>query len=402
MPFDVRPCRDREELSRAIYAIGQNFFGSPTEEMLERWERLLGLERMHAAFEAGEVVGGGGAFTFDLSVPGGSLPCAGVSVVGTYPTHRRRGVLRSLMRAQLDDVQARGEPIAALWASEETIYGRFGYGLASWAGEVSIPREANAFAAPLERRGRVRFVSPEEAQELFPPIWDSLFAQRPGVFARSQTWWETRRLRMPEEEAAQPRRFVVLDLDGATQAYAIYRTKGGFENGASIGRLEVMEAIGATPQATAEIWRFLLDVDWIATVAMSQLPPDHPLFFLLANPRRMRYRMGDGLWMRLVDVGTALSGRAYAGDGSVVFEVRDEFCPWNEGRWRLAGGVAERTQEPAELVLDVGALGSAYLGAVSFGQLRDAFRVEELAAGAVERADALFAWRPLPWCPEIF
>ena len=402
MPFDVRPCRDREELSRAIYAIGQNFYGSPAAELLDRWERLLGLERMHAAFEAGEIVGGAGAFTFDLSVPGGSLPCAGVTVVGTYPTHRRRGVMRAMMRAQLDDVQARGEPIAALWASEETIYGRFGYGVASWAGEVSIPREANAFAAPLERRGQVRFVSLEEAQELFPPIWESLFAQRPGVFARSKTWWETRRLRIPDEEAAQPRRFVALDLDGATQAYAIYKTKPGFEEGVSAGKLEVIEAIGVTPQATAEIWRFLLDVDWIAAVTASLLPPDHPLFLLLASPRRMRYRLGDALWIRLVDVGAALSGRAYAGDGSVVFEVRDEFCPWNEGRWRLAGGAVERTQEPAELALDVGALGSAYLGAVSFGQLRDAFRVEELAAGAVERADALFAWRPLPWCPEIF
>ena len=307
MPFDVRPCRDREELSRAIYAIGQNFFGSPTAEMLDRWERLLGLERMHAAFDTGEIVGGAGAFTFDLSVPGGSLPCAGVSVVGTYPTHRRRGVLRALMRGQIDDVHARGEPIAALWASEETIYGRFGYGIASWAGEGSIPHEASAFAAPLERRGQVRFVSAEEAKELFPPVWKSLHAQRPGVFARSETWWETRRLRIPDEEAAHPRRFVALELDGATRAYAIYRTKPGFEDGVSTGKLEVFEAIGATPQATAEIWRFLLDVDWIATVTTSLLPPDHPLFQLLANPRRMRYRLADALWMRLVDVGAALS-----------------------------------------------------------------------------------------------
>jgi predicted acetyltransferase len=402
VPFDVRPCRDREEFTRALYAIGQNFGGPPTDEMLDRWILLHGLERMHAAFEAGEIVGGAGAFTFDLSVPGGSLPCAGVTIVGTYPTHRRRGVLRAMMRAQLDDVHARGEPIAALWASEETIYGRFGYGLASWAGEVSIPHEADAFAAPLERRGQVRFVSLDEAKELFPPVWAALRARRPGVFSRSETWWQTRRLRIPDEEKANPRRFVALELDGATQAYAIYRTKPGFDDGASTAELEVLEAIGVTPQATGEIWRYLLDVDWIATVSAGLLPPDHPLFLLLATPRRVRYRMGDALWVRLVDVGAALSGRAYACGGSVVFEVRDEFCPWNGGRWRVAGGVAERTEEPAELALDVGALGSAYLGAVSFGQLRDAFRVEELAVGAVERADALFAWRPLPWCPEIF
>jgi len=402
VPFDVRSCRDREEFRRALYAIGQNFGGPPADEMLDRWILTVGMERMHAAFDTGEIVGGAGAFTFDLSVPGGSLPCAGVTVVGTYPTHRRRGVLRAMMRAQLDDVHERGEPLAALWASEETIYGRFGYGLASWAGEVSIRRDAGAFARPLERRGQARFVSAGEAKALFPPVWESLRAQRPGVFTRSATWWEKRPLRIPDEEAANPRRFVALDLDDAVQAYAIYRTKPGFEAGASTAKLEVLEAVGATPQATAEVWRFLLDVDWIETVSAGLLPPDHPLFLLLATPRRMRYRLSDALWVRLVDVGAALSGRAYAHDGSVVLEVRDELCPWNEGRWKLADGVAARTDEPAELALDVDALGSAYLGAVSFVQLRDALRVEQLVDGAAARADAMFAWRPLPWCPEIF
>jgi predicted acetyltransferase len=150
------------------------------------------------------------------------------------------------------------------------------------------------------------------------------------------------------------------------------------------------------------MWRYLLDIDWMATVHVYLAPPDHPLFLLLANPRRARYRMAEGLWVRLVDVGAALSGRAYGGDGAVVFELRDAFCPWNEGRWRLADGVAERTEESAELALDVDALASAYLGAISFTQLQEALRVEELVEGAIERADALFAWQPQPWCPEIF
>jgi len=167
-------------------------------------------------------------------------------------------------------------------------------------------------------------------------------------------------------------------------------------------RTEVIEAIGATPQGTAEVWRFLLDIDWSATITASRIPYDHPLFFLLATPRPMRFRMSDSLWIRLVDVGAALSGRAYAGEGSIVFEVRDATCPWNEGRWKLEGGEASRTDEPAELALDVGALGSAYLGAVSFAQLHESFRVQELSDGALARADALFSWRPLPWCPEIF
>ncbi|HVS84395.1 MAG TPA: sterol carrier protein domain-containing protein, partial [Gaiellaceae bacterium] len=180
------------------------------------------------------------------------------------------------------------------------------------------------------------------------------------------------------------------------------RTHLEFADGVSNGRTEVIEAVGTTPQATAEIWRYVLDIDWSARITASLLPPDHPLFLLLANPRRLFFRKDDSLWIRLVDVGAALSGRVYAGDGRIVFEVRDATCPWNEGCWLLEDGRATRTDEPAHLALDVDALGSAYLGAVSFGQLRDALRVEELAPGAVDAADTLFAWRPLPWCPEIF
>ena len=400
--FEVRTTRDREELGRAIYGIAQYFGGYPTDEQLERFGQLLPLDRMHAAFDGDEIVAGAGVFPFELSVPGGSLQCAGVSVVGVYPTHRRQGALRALMDEQLRDVHERGEPIAALWASEETIYGRFGYGLAAWAGEARIKREWTAFAQPLERRGRTRFVEAEEARELLPPVWEALMRTRPGVFRRSPAWWELRRTRMPDEEKANPKRFVVLELDGAVQAYAIYRQFPDFEAGVSNARLEVEEAVGATPQATAEIWRFLLDVDWYATLEVGLLPIDHELFYLLANPRRMGFRKGDSLWVRLVDVGAALSGRTLRGPSAVVLDVRDAVCPWNEGRWRVSADGAERTGDAAEIALDVSALGAAYLGSVSFTELRNGLRLEELADGAVARADELFAWQPAAWCPEIF
>jgi predicted acetyltransferase len=358
---------------------------------------------MHAAFEGDEIVGGAGAFPFELSVPGGgSLPCGGITAVGVHPTHRRRGVLRAMMDAQLRDVHERGEPIAALWASEETIYGRFGYGIASWAGALSVPHEWDAFAEPLELAGTTRFVTPDEALELFPPIYDAVRRRRPGMTSRSEAWWKNRHLRLPEEETSAPRRFVVLELDGEPQAYARYRTHFSFDSGTSSSRLVVSEALGTTPWATAAIWRFLLDVDWMATVEVSLAPPDHPLFLLLGNLRRAGYRMGDGLWVRLVDLPAALNGRAYGEGGHLVLEVRDAICDWNDGRWRLADGACERTDEEPDLALDVSALGSAYLGAVSFAQLREASRVEERREGAVAHADALFAYRPLPWCLEIF
>ena len=400
--FDVRPCADQDEYGRAVGAIGQYFNPPPSAEMLERFTLTLPHERMHAAFEDGQIVGGAGAFPFELSVPGGSLPCAGITAVGVHPTHRRRGVLRSMMDMQLRDLHERGEPIAALWASEETIYGRFGYGIAAWAGELKVPHEWDAFAGPLEPGGTTRFVTPEEASELFPPIYEAVRRERPGMTSRSETWWENRQLRMPEEEASAPRRFVVLELDGEPRAYAIYRTHFSFEAGSASSRLVVREALGTTPRATAAIWRFLLDVDWMATVEASLVPPDHPLFLLLATPRRMRYQMADSLWVRLVDVGAALSGRAYGKGEPLVLEVRDAVCEWNDGRWRLEGGECTRTGEEPDLALDVSALGSVFLGAVSFTELRAALRLDELRDGAVARADALFAWRPLPWCLEIF
>jgi predicted acetyltransferase len=400
--FEVRPCADQDEYGRAVGAIGQYFNPPPDEEMLERFARTLPHERMHAALEDGQIVGGAGAFPFQFSVPGGSLPCAGVTAVGVHPTHRRRGVLRAMMDAQLRDVHERGEPIAALWASEETIYGRFGYGIASWAGELRIPHEWDAFAGPLAPYGTPRFVTPEEARELFPPVYEAVRRERPGMMARNEEWWEDRQLRVAEHEANAPRRFVVLDVDGRPEAYAIYRTHFDFDGGSSSSRLDVREAFGATPRATAAIWRYLLDVDWMATVEASLMPPDHPLFLLLATPRRARYRTGDALWVRLVDLSAALVGRTYGDGGALVLEVRDAVCEWNDGRWRLDGGTCERTDEEPDLALDASALGSAYLGAISFSQLREALRVEELRDGAITRADALFAWRPHPWCPEIF
>jgi predicted acetyltransferase len=400
--FDVRPCADQDEYGRAIGAIGQYFNPPPGDEFFERWARTLPHERMHAAFEDGQIVGGAGAFPFELSVPGGSLRCGGVTGVGVQPTHRRRGVLRAMMDTQLRDVHERGEPIAALWASEETIYGRFGYGVASWAGELKIPHEWDAFAQTVDPAGTTRFVTPEEARELFPPIYDAVRRERPGMTSRDEAWWDDRHLRQEEDESSAPRRFVILELDGEPAAYAIYRTHMSWDGGSATSRLVAREALGATPQATAAIWRFLLDVDWMGSVEVPFAPPDHPLFLLLAAPRRARYRMGDGLWLRVVDVPTALSGRAYGEGGPLVLGVRDAVCEWNDGRWKLENGVCESTDDEPDLALDVSALGSALLGAVSFRQLRDALRVEERQAGAIERADALFAWRPLPWCLEIF
>jgi predicted acetyltransferase len=404
MSFDVRTVKDLDEFSSAVFAIGQYFGMTPTEERMQTFLDQITAERMHGAWENGSIVGGAGAFAFNLSVPGGDLATAGVSVVGVYPTHRRRGVLRSLMRAQLDQAHEQGEPLAALWASEETIYGRFGYGMASFCGEVNLAHEYTSFAQPFEPEGTMRFLEPEKAREVLPPVHDRVRQLWPGMFSRNDLWWEHRVIKDPEDrrEGAGPKRCVAYERDGSIEAYAVYRHKPGWEEGSTTAELRVVEALAATPTAERDLWGYLLSIDWKASVRAFLLPPDHALFLLLATPRRLRYRMGDGLWVRLVDVGAALSGRKYNGDGAVVFDVHDDFCPWNEGRWKLEGGEASRTDDEADIALSAQALGSAYLGGVSFSALGRTGRADELKDGALMRTDGLFRWDRHPWCPEIF
>jgi predicted acetyltransferase len=404
MSFDVRPVENLDEFKQALFSIGQYFGQDPNPERAEQFSRILPFARMLAAREDGQIVGGAGAFPFEMSVPGGRLRCCGTTVVGVYPTHRRRGALRAMMRAHIDQAHALGEPIAALWSSEETIYGRYGYGRAAFAGDISIPRERVAFAQPFEARGRIRLVEPDEALAKFPPLWDGLADERPGLFIRTPDWWETRTIDDPPDRrfGGGPKRFALLEQDGEPVAYAIYRHNMSWENFVSTGKVRVVEAIGRDAQATAELWRFLLDIDWVASIESSLVPPDHPLFFVLAEPRRARYRLGDSLWVRLVDVGTALSARAYARDDALVFELRDEFCPWNDGRWHLEGGAAERTEDAPDLRCDVSVLGSLYLGGITLSALAQANLVEEVTPGAIARADGVFRHGLHPWCPEIF
>jgi predicted acetyltransferase len=406
MAYRVRACRSLEEWGRAVGSIGHYFGWVPTEEQIERFARLLPPERMHAAFDGGTIVGGAGAFTFEMTAPGAVVPCAGVTVVGVLPTHRRRGLLSRMMRAQLDDIHERGEPIAALFASEETIYGRYGYGLASLRQEVKLTGDrADLRPGTPPRTGSVRLVDEKGAARVFPRLYDRVRRVTPGFLARSRDWWELRRLSAAPERRgdAGPLNFALAEVDGRPAGYAFYRIAQKEEEAGWKRRLRVIEALGADAIGTREIWRFLLEIDWIHEVRAWLLPVDHPLFHLVARPDSLNLRTETGLWVRLVDVGAALSARRYATDGRVTFEVSDGFAPWNAGTWTLADGIARRSRRRPDVRLDVTGLGAAYLGGFSLRQLASAGLVEEVVRGGLGRADVLFApTGPAPWCPEIF
>jgi len=404
--WKVRVCSSVEEMRLAVSPIW-HYFGrtGPMDEPLAALARVLPPERVHAAWDGARVVGGAGAFPFELCVPGGRVRAAGVSVVGVLPTHRRRGILTAMMRAQLDACRQNGEPVAYLWASEDTIYGRFGYGIASIAMEIDVPRERSAYYAPAEPFGETRLVALGEAEPLVAPVWDRVAAVTPGMFQRTPSWWQARALNDADwrRRGAGELRCAVVEARGRPTAYALYRVNPAWDRGVNTGTLDIVEALGDSPEATRAIWRFLLDIDWIARARAFLLPVDHPIVLLTAEPRRLRATVRDGLWVRLVDVRAALVARAFSAPGSVVIEVADDFCPWNQARWRVSADDVERTSEPADLAADVTALGSIYLGGFTWARLGRALRVTELRSGGLARADAVFTRHdPAPWCPEIF
>jgi predicted acetyltransferase len=406
MTIRIRTVRDQAEFGAALGSIGHYFGGDWKPEDLERFARLLPLDRTHAALDGPEIVGGAGAFPLELSVPGSQVPCAGVTVVGVLPTHRRRGILGRMMRAQLADIRERGEPLAALWASEETIYGRFGYGMASQDAMIRATRAHAALRPDLPARlGTTRLIGHEEAVKVLPRIYDRVLRQSPGFVSRTADWWDVKKLddRREQRRGAGELNRLLLEIDGRPVGYALYRIKLSFDAPHNASEVHVIEALGVSPAATRELWHFLLGIDWVAEIHSELLSVDHPLFLLVERPNRLHWRVTDGIWLRLVDVGVALSARSVAGDGRVTFDIAsDPIFPDHVGRWTVEGGEARRSRRRADLRLDVQALASAYLGGFTFAELARAGRVEEVARGGVARADALYRVDVKPWCPEIF
>jgi predicted acetyltransferase len=394
---------------RDFFAAGELAFAErPRPEDMDRWTALFEADRAIAAYDGSRIVGTAGIFSFDLTVPGGVLPAAGVTIVGVHPTHRRQGILRRMMRLQLDAIHERGEPLAILWASEGSIYQRFGYGLGSMHIAIDAERERSGFRTPHIPSGTIRFVEVDEATRLFPPVYDAIRASRPGFFARSPAFWDAEVFPDPEHwrRGASAAFHVVHEVAGEVDGYARYRVREDWELAGSKSKVVVVELMGTNPAAQLDLWRYLFDIDLMARLEAWNVPLDDPLLLNVAEPRRLRATLGDALWTRIVDLQSALAGRRYAADGRVVLEVADEFCGWNDGIWELAVEhgvpIVGPSTEPADLACDVTDLGAAYLGGFGFRQLADAGRVRELQPGGAERADALFRTERAPWCPKVF
>lgn len=380
----------------------------PSEEDLEIGREILELDRTLAFFDGSAIVSTAGIISYEMTVPGGEvLPCSGVTGVAVLSTHRRRGLLRAMMRRQLDNMHDREEPLAALYASEAPIYGRFGYGLATYQAELEIDRARAAFRTPLSGEGRMEMVDVASAVQAFFQVWDDARRKQPGMLALDERWWRYQ-LADPasDRRGFSPQYRALYQSDGGPLGFAIYRIKMDWDAAGPKGALRVESLMATTPEAYVAMWRHLLNVDLIATVSAGRRWVDEPLRFLLVDARQPRTTILDGLWLRLVDVQRALAERRYAVDDRIVLRVRDEFCSWNEGTYEVDGGPkaadCQRCEVNPELEISAADLAAVYLGGNRFQTLYGAGRIRELRTGAIARADAMFATDRAPWCPSFF
>lgn len=352
------------------------------------------------------------AYSLDLTVPGGQLPCAGLTWVGVHPQSRRQGLLRAMIDRHLQHVHERSEPVSALYAAEAGIYGRFGYGLASRHQRLTLPRGAQLRDVPGWRDVRLRLerVDPDRHADLVAACHEAVRTERPGMVSRRSP--ALQRSHLSDQRAfrrgGESLRILVAESDdgGPARGYALFRRKAGWNDAGPDGTVSIRECVARDPAAARALWGCLVDLDLTARVETWDQPLDDPLVHLLVDVRAAVPKLADGLWLRIVDVPAALAGRRYTGDVDLVLGVRDPICSWNDGAWRLRGGpdgaVCEPTSAPADLELDVRDLGAAYLGGETLTALAAAGLVTVHRPDAVHGAAAAFAWPVAPYNSWLF
>lgn len=376
-------------------------------EVVEAWRGLVDYERFVAARLDGTIIGTAGAMARQLSLPGGATaPCAAITAVAVRPDHRRRGLLRRLMGRLLDDARERGEPFAVLVASEQSIYGRFGFGLAIPTLDLAIERPwANLrdLTDRVESEPPVEMTDLGDAPQQLAPIREALRARRHGLLSRPAAEWRVTIEVDPADEraGAGPRQAAVVRDRG----YVIWRIKPDWGATGPAGTVVVEALVGLDPAATAALWRFVLTMDLCSTIEAKARPLDDPLPALVADPGRVRRTAGVPYFLRLLDVATALESRRYQADGVLELEVADGALPDQRGVYRLevddGVGTVRRVDQPRvdgvdRVRLDVEDLGALYLGGVRVAQLAAAGRVIA-AEGAMERCDRMFTTSMAPW-----
>jgi predicted acetyltransferase len=349
--------------------------------------------RPQAAFVDGRIAGGSAIVSVQVTVPGGrQVAMGGVTSTAVLPTYRRRGLLRKIMGAMLEDCRSRGEFLAGLSASEGTIYGRYGFAPATFQHRWEVRRTDVAFRSDFTDPGELELVDGALAASVWPVLHERVRAVRVGEVSPLPGKWDGLASDgLPADGSGPAHHLVHRDAAGEVDGAAIFRLPWSPDpEWAGELRVEAFEAL--TPDAYRAVWGLLLDFDLTKRVVAARRPVDEPLRWMLTNPRALKLtRTRDNLWLRILDVPAALEARTYAATDSLVVEVADEL--YGGGRWRLDaapdGASCTATSGAADLSLSVNELGSLYLGGVRASELAYAGRIGEHTRGAVSRLDAL-------------
>lgn len=338
-----------------------------------------------------------GVYPMELGVPGARVPVAGLTWVGVHPDHRRRGVLSAMLTHHLTQTRAEGVALSVLHASEPGIYGRFGYGMASLEIAVDLGRGATLTAPGLDDEAaavsvRLAPLDMDGVPARMRAVDLALAESQPGIIVGEEAYYE-RQVRHPAHELRdkEPVRVLFARRDGEDVGYAAFRRTHKWDNARPGGEVS-LGLLSGTPASRLALLRRVLDLDLMGTIKVGRVSPDDPLFTWSGGHRATGdVRTYDSLWVRLVDLETAWAARRYEADVDVVVEVTDRFAPWNAGRWRLVAsggeGTTTRTDDTAQVTLDVDVLGAAYLGRTIAPLLR-AGAVREHDAGAFLRLAA--------------
>jgi predicted acetyltransferase len=401
---------------RALFT-GFHIRPSVSAEEVELRRTDYDLARTQGAFDQGRCVGTFRSMPRELTVPGGAfVPASAITNVSVTATHRRRGLASRMMAADLAGAKERGEAVAILIAAEYPIYGRYGFGPATWVAdwETDVPRAAmdRRYAGPADG-GRVDLVSPQEVRKEGPGLHERVRALHPGAINRTPSWWETHTGErvFPSDPYTETFFAVYRDASGLVDGLVAYTTQDHHWPG-KLPRVDasVRQLIAATPVAETALWRFLLSLDWVTLLKSGHRPPDDILPLLLGDPRAARTEtLADLMWLRMLDVPAALSARTYGGGpAALVLDVRDP-AGYAAGRFLLetdASGAGSCTSAPAtaapDLALSAADLACLYLGDESASRLAALDRLTELRPGTARTADTLFRTARRPWCPDIF
>ncbi|MGK5556102.1 GNAT family N-acetyltransferase [Actinomadura kijaniata] len=395
------------DIERALELAYLAFHDRPAEEWRRHHHELLqGCERI-GAYDGDTLAGMLCTFPFTMSVPGGELPCPGVTFVAVAPTHRRRGVLSGMMRELFRRCADDGRPMAALWASESVIYGRFGYGEGTRGLLVEIDAR-RPLALRIEPDGRpLRLVSPEDAPRLLDPYYRRTRARRAGRIVRTERWWREEWMAekdSDDEELSPPR---IVALGEPLAGYAIYRTRGGDEDAGRPGVLWVYEVEADSPHVAAALWRYLVSIDLIDVVKAWGRPADDPLLLFAADRDQVKVTAEwPGLWVRLIDARAALESRSWAADVDLVLEVRDDWVPGNAGVHRLTVKDGAASWQPSgdapDLTFEVRDLAACYMGGTRATHAVQAGVATEHTPGSAALLDAALATGYLPHTLDEF